>query len=143
MVELKPADLIVTATYGDNPSGNSLMYRRPAGIMVYHKPTDLTIVISHNKSAHKNRAEALVILGDLISEKKSGDVGYYINMPSYLVKREDGFCGYDIWDNKEGKCSLAYTEVAANYLARKQIDRLIKDHEDEIDMLSKKRKELY
>lgn len=52
-------------------SQNKHIYVAPRGIQIYHKPTEITVMVDRFKSQHKNKNEALMMINDLVKNHKT------------------------------------------------------------------------
>lgn len=144
MTQIKPEDLIIQ-TYSEQPL-SSWVAHTDKGIKLYHKPSGIEVAMDNHRSQHKNRNEAIVILRDLLTEFKEGDIVVteygigevlYFDFDSCWFKLEDG----------EEHCvftdQLFHTEEGYKYVTgivvKEKLDELEQEYEAKrkplVDML--------
>jgi len=74
-MNIKPEDLIITTYVKPQTSqGGMWCQLHEAVVQVHHKPSNITVKFENHRSQHRNKNEAMVILEDLLTEFKIGDI---------------------------------------------------------------------
>ena len=150
MCKLKPEDLITKTILSDHQMICSRIHQDTLGFYVYHKPSDTEVQITHHKTVHENKAEAMVVLKDLLSPINLGDeqygntvytVQYVYN--KYITLKEAVLCERLIIDSLDTGSDICRTPDCARYLARENIKISLEELYKERDNLTKQLKELY
>ena len=68
-VEISPSDLEITVCRASGPGGQSVNTTDSA-VQVLHKPTGMIVTCADEKSQHKNKAKALMVLRSRLLQKK-------------------------------------------------------------------------
>lgn len=146
----KEEDLVFTTTLADHQNVSSRVPQEPQGFYVLHKPSGVDVKITHHKSVHKNKAEAMVVLKDLLEPVNlSGDhYGNNVHTVHYLYNKdpiiqETVLCERLIVDSLDIGFDICRTPECARYLARENIKKTLAELEKERYNLTKQLKRLY
>lgn len=148
LTEIKPEDLIIQNF--PHPVGG-FCHNVEKGVTVHHKPTNTTIDVDRHRSQHRNKNECIIILQDLLTEFKVGDI----------VVTPKGICEvFDIGEvndiycvDEEGKHIpqtytqlIAHTEEGYRYkhklILEEEIKTLQDDYNREVGVLREKLREV-
>ncbi len=147
MYKLKTEDLITQTLLADHQTRSSRIHQDPLGFYVYHKPSDTEVQITHHKTVHKNKTEAMIILEDLLTPIAFKSKGYLVlpidnEIVHRVLDRWEFF--YDMFvPRKERELKISSTIECAKYLARINIKKSLDELDKERDNLTKQLKELY
>ena len=121
-------DLVFTTTLADHQNVSTRIQQEPQGFYVLHKPSGVDVKITHHKTVHKNKTEAMIILKDLLTKEDLdyGDKGYFISEDE-VFNRTIGIQVINSWDmvhvrdENSPQDFVCRTPECAKYLARKNI----------------------
>jgi len=138
-MNINPEDLIVTTYVKPQTSqGGMWCQLHEAGVQVHHKPSNITVKFENHRSQHRNKNEAMVILEDLLTPFKEGDivvteeglgeVGNQFGKGSVFIKTDSRF------PSCLSQSRIAHTEEGYKYKTQlwvtEKLDDLEKEYEE-------------
>ena len=126
MIEIKPEDLIIN-TMSEVTKGGWFIGTL-TGIRLYHKPSGIEVCLDKHRSQHKNKNECIIILKDLLTPFKEGDIIVSESGIGEITKCVEDACFFVVED-ETGRFSsftcVAHTEEGFRYKLEAHIKDLM------------------